>query len=143
MKATTLKSIALAIILAVILFIVAIYFIFRIPETKYGIIKYITNYSFERSIRRGEMSEKSGIQLKKAFNRFFQAQIKLEKSQLDREKIEKEIEEMLKSKNIRGGWEIRRGEKLTDDKVKEIIIYLNEVSQKIEQSLESSAANSQ
>jgi len=143
MKAAALKSIALAIIFAIILISVIIYYILRTPDTRYGTIKYITNFSLERRIRRGEMSEKSGIQLKKAFNRFFQAQIELEKSQLDRKKIEKEIEEMLESKNIRQHWEIKRGEKLTDDEVKQLIIYLNEVSQKIEESLENSAANSQ
>ena len=145
MKEGTLKFILLVIIPVVILIGVGIYYIFQIPQVQYNALKYVTNFTIDRRIRKGKISQNGGVQLKKAYNRFFQAQIKIYNSKLDRKKIEKEIDKMLEEKQIHQNREVIKGrnKKLTDDEVSKVVNYLNEISQVLEQLLKNSTAEPQ
>jgi len=142
MKGTTLRFIVIVIVPAFLLIGIAIYFIFRIPQVRYGFGKYIADYSIDRSVRKGNISQASAILIKKAVNRLFEAQIKVDNSGIDRKKIEKEIEELAKSKKIQRGWTVFGEDILTDDEAKKLVNFLNEIAQIMEKAAENYSAKS-
>jgi len=140
MKGTTLRFIIMVIIPSIILIGVGIYFIFQIPQVRWGIQKHITNYMIDRNVRQGKISQESAIQLKRAFNRIFEVTIKLENSNLDRGKIEEEIEAWAMSHQYSGP---RFGMAKNDNEAKELIDLINGIAQIIEKILENSAGDTE
>lgn len=138
MKGTTLRFIVIVIIPSIILIGVGLYFLFQIPQFRYGAIRYISKHSIARSVRKGKISQANGIELEKAVNRFIEVFIeferKVEEGQLDRKKIEQEI----------GNWSMSHQHQFTgpqfgmpdnDEEAEQFIFIFTEISKIVEKHL--------
>jgi hypothetical protein len=127
-KSTTFKAILFVIIPAVILLGVGIYFLFQIPQIRYGLQKDILHYMVDKKLRQGKLSEAHAVQLKEAFDRLFAVVIKLKKNRIDRQTIDTEIARLVIEKQIGPNIGIPK-----DDEVEMVIDLLNEASARLEE----------
>jgi hypothetical protein len=138
-KKSTLKIIVFVILPALILLGIGIYFIFQLPQVRFGLQKTLLNYMIERSIRQGKLSQERGIQLKAAFNRFYAVVAKLPKSGIDKQTINNEIVKLVIKKQINPNFGIPNFLILTelshDEEVNKLITFFNELSDRFEELL--------
>jgi hypothetical protein len=127
-KKSTFKIIAFVILPTIILLAIGIYFLFQLPQVRYGLHKTLLNQMIERSIHQGKLSQEHGIQLKAAFDRFFNIVLKLRKSGIDQQAIENEIGQLVLEKQIGPNFSIP-----DDDKVEELIDFFNELSERLDE----------
>lgn len=141
MKEGALKFILLVIIPVVILIGVGIYYVLQIPQVRYGIPKSIMNLAIARSVRKGEISQETAGELKKAFNRLFEVSIEVEKKeadgQIDEEELDKEIEAWAGGREFSGP---HFGLPNNEEEAKEVVNVLNGIADIMEKHLEKSAA---
>jgi len=126
-KRSTLKVIVFVILPAIILLGISIYFIFQLPQVRYGWQKALLNHLIERKVSQGNLSQEHGIQLKRAFDRFFNVVIKLRKSGIDQQTIDNEIGQLVIEKKIGPNFGIP-----DDDEVEEVIDFFHELSERLE-----------
>jgi hypothetical protein len=100
-KRSTLKIIAFVILPTIILLGIGIYFLFQLPQVRFGLQKALLNQMIERNIRQGKLSQERGIQLKAAFDRFYAVVAKLPKSGIDQQTIDNEIVNLVIKKQIK------------------------------------------
>lgn len=128
MKSTTFKAILFVIIPVVILLGVGIYFMFQIPQIRYGLQKDILHYMVDKKLRQGKLSQAHAVQLKEAFDRLFTVLIKLKKNRIDQQTIDNEIGRLVIEKQIGPNIGIPK-----DDEVEEVTDLLNEASARLEE----------
>jgi hypothetical protein len=128
MKRTTIKVILFVIIPVVILLGVGIYFMFQIPQIRYGLQKDILHYMVDKKLRQGKLSQAHAVQLKEAFDRLFTVLIKLKKNRIDQQTIDNEIGRLVIEKQIGPNIGIPK-----DDDVEEVTDLLNEASARLEE----------
>lgn len=127
MKRTTIKVILFVIIPVVILLGVGIYFMFQIPQIRFGLQKDILHYMVDKKLRQGKLSQAHAVQLKEAFDRLFVVLIKLKKNRIDQQTIDNEIGRLVIEKQIGPNIGIPN-----DDEVEEVTDLLNEASARLE-----------
>jgi hypothetical protein len=127
-KSTTFKAILFVIIPVVILLGVGIYFMFQIPQIRYGLQKDILHYMVDKKLRQGKLSQAHAVQLKEAFDRLFTVLIKLKKNRIDQQTIDNEIGRLVIEKQIGPNIGIPK-----DDEVEEVTDLLNEASARLEE----------
>lgn len=140
MKKTTIKSLVIVVIPVIVLLGASVYLLNKIPQVRFGIAKYVANYSIERSARQGKISQSGANQIKQAINRLFEARKKLENKGVEEKRIEEEILEFIASEKFQ---RISSADKLSDEEVKKVVSFLNRMTQVLEELAKNSAVDSQ
>jgi tRNA C32,U32 (ribose-2'-O)-methylase TrmJ len=130
MKKSTLKVALFAIIPIIVVIVVGIYVASRIPQVRFGIAKYVTNWSLDRNVRKGKMSQEGANKIKQAVNRIFIISEKLENLGVDEEIIDREIAVLATSQEFQ---QISEDDGLSDEEVEVLLKFLNKIAERLEE----------
>ncbi len=139
MKKSTLKVALFAIIPIIVVIGVGIYVVSRIPQFRFGIAKYVTNWSLDRSVRQGKMSQEGATKIKKAVNRIFIISEKLENLGVDEEIIDREIAALVASQEFQ---QISDDDGLSDEEVEVLLNFLNKIAERLDELAEQTEPDS-